>query len=414
VPIGPWPNIRTTYPPPWWQLFIGEDPMGAEGDRYDFDAAFERTCRELQQSEPLTYFSEFRGLLVTRSGWDRDALMLYFEPRHVPGGHTRASRNDFVVCGLGRKWSDRPPAVEATSEFQSLVLIDGKGQGKHRGRCPAGRTVALADGPQATFAAGDAAWAYGHVLVSADHEPAEPIGLTPNDSRLAKSRLPWMSRPWSFLPNWATGCKPAPRQPGGPAKDPGGHGYWIPYNPVQYAYRTVGLVRGAHPYVLVVDDLRKDDEEHEYAWQMQIQEDLKVEKALCGGAQQGRAAIDLTLRDDQGRCCLVRVFEAGDRPADAELLAASGFDVYRYEHRGVQKHHHRLLLPVRSVVGRFKVLIFPYRESTHLPQTTFSADGTRLTVKAGAHTDLFRFTTGEDGRTRVALQRDGSVVAEVK
>ena len=69
----------------------------------------------------------------------------------APGGHTRASRNGFVVCDLGRAWSTRPMAVEATSEFQSVVLIDGKGQGKRGGRCPAGRTVALADAPQAPF-----------------------------------------------------------------------------------------------------------------------------------------------------------------------------------------------------------------------------------------------------------------------
>ena len=147
-------------------------------------------------------------------------------------------------------------------------------------------------------------------------------------------------------------------------------------------------------------------------WKQQLSNDRRTSRVSSRPANRPNPITSETQGSNeslaQGSLC------AGDRPADAELLAASGFDVYRYEHRGVQKHHHRLLLPVRSVVGRFKVLIFPYRESTDLPQTTLSADGSRLTVRIGTASDLFRFTTGEDGRTRVVLQRDGSVVAEVK
>ncbi|MFC1806338.1 hypothetical protein ACFL09_05090, partial [Planctomycetota bacterium] len=143
---GGWPNIRTTYPP-LWDLFVADDPIGAQGAAYDFDAALDRVMAQLRKDEPLTYFSDYRGLLVARSAWDREALFLYFEPRHVPGGHTRASRNEFVLAAHGRVWAHRTVAVEDTSELHSVVLIDGKGQGKSGGRCPAGRTVAFADTP---------------------------------------------------------------------------------------------------------------------------------------------------------------------------------------------------------------------------------------------------------------------------
>ena len=413
--VGKWLNVRTTYPPPYHSLLVADDPAGAAGGKYDWNAAFVKLLAHLRETnEPLTYFSDYRGLLTARSAWRADAVMLYFEPRNVPGGHTRASRNDFVVCGLGRKWSDRPPAVEATSEFQSIVLIDGKGQGKSGGRCPAGRTVALADEPLATFAAGDAADAYGHVLVSADHKQAKPIDVSPNDSRLSASRLPWMARPWRVLPNWATGCKPATREPGKPSRDPGGHGFWMPYNPVERAFRTCGLVRGASPYVVVVDDVRKDREPHEYAWQMQIQPDLKVTKALRAGAGVGGAALDLTLADGTGRRCLVRVLAAGDKPIDADVLKAAGLDVYEYERRGKKYRHNRLLVPVRSAVGRFRVLIFPYRQGTEPPGTAWSADGRTLTVEIGKQKDTFTFTDAADGRTRLALKRGGKHLLTLK
>ncbi len=44
-------------------------------------------------------------------------------------------------------------------------------------------------------------------------------------------------------------------------------------NPVRYAFREAGLVRGAHPYALITDDIKKDDATHTYKWLMQLEED---------------------------------------------------------------------------------------------------------------------------------------------
>jgi len=404
---GGWPNIRTSYAP-GWDLFVADDPMGAEADRYDFDAALETLLGRLAKDEPLTYFSDYRGLMVTRSAWARNALHLYFEPRHVPGGHTRASRNEFVFSALGRVWAHRTVAVEDTSELHSVPLIDGKGQGKAGGRCPAGRTVALADTPVATFAAADAAWAYGHVLVPADRKGAMPVEVRPNDPRLTRSRLPWMSRPWSFLPNWATGCKPAP------GRDPGGHGYWVPYNPVAYAYRTVGLVRGEHPYVLIVDDIRKDDARHLYEWLMQVPDDLKLARTPAAKTPAG-SVVDLVLADDQGRRLLLRVLAAGADAAEAQLTRAeSKLETYEKEARGRTTKHRRIVLPLRAVTGAYKVLLLPHRDGQDLPATTWSRDRAKLTVAWPDQKDEYAFVTGKDGRTRLALDRGGRRVLDIE
>merc|ERR1712242_233678 len=48
------------------------------------------------------------------------------------------------------------------------------------------------------------------------------------------------------------------------------------YNPVKYAFRTVVLVRGANPYVLVVDDIQHNDSAvHEYniSWMVRPSQD---------------------------------------------------------------------------------------------------------------------------------------------
>lgn len=48
------------------------------------------------------------------------------------------------------------------------------------------------------------------------------------------------------------------------------------WNPVQKAFRTAALVRGNHPYVLMVDDIRKDDSSHLYEWAMHLPPDLEI------------------------------------------------------------------------------------------------------------------------------------------
>jgi hypothetical protein len=61
---------------------------------------------------------------------------------------------------------------------------------------------------------------------------------------------------------------------------------------VKYAYRTAGLVRGKHPYVLVVDDIRKDDQTHEYEWLMQVPDDLELDAVMTSGMEAGRVALN--------------------------------------------------------------------------------------------------------------------------
>ncbi len=50
----------------------------------------------------------------------------------------------------------------------------------------------------------------------------------------------------------------------------------------------------------------------------------------------GTPALDLTLADDEGRRCLVRVLAAGDEPLGPALLQASGLNV-RESERGTAK-----------------------------------------------------------------------------
>ena len=388
---GQWPNIRTTYAPGWWSLFVSEDPLGAKGADYDFAKAYRAVLRQLQKAEPLSYYSDYRGLMTTRSAWTPDAAMLYFEPRNVPGGHTRASRNEFVFAAHGRVWATRTVAVEDTSRKHSVIMVDGKGQGH---QCPQGRTVALADTPEATFCSGDATWAYSF---RAGHDDDLPVEVTPNNSRLTPSPLPWMDKPWSFLPAWNTGHR------GG-----GRHGRWARHNPVRYAFRAAGLVRGASPYALIIDDCRKDDETHLYEWQMQLADDVELAAIKRGKDDNDQLLLDLLLKETEGnRRLLVRVLSSGSNRAEsAATHEGARLEIYD---GGDQRHSllsKRLVLPLRAVTASFKVMLYPYREGEPLPSSQWDANRTTLTIASGTQTDTFTFRQLEDGRTVFNLKAD--------
>ena len=397
---GPWPNVRTTYAPRWSDLFQATDPLGAEGDAYDFDAAYDRVLENLREHEPLTWFSDYRGVFTTRSAWTRDAAFLYVEPRHVHGGHTRASRGEFVFAADGRVWARRTEAVESDSAVHSVVLIDGKGQGPFR--CVPARTLAVRDAPAATFIAADLTWPYSRVTCPPGDEGAEPVPVTPNQSRLEASPLPWMDKPWVFLPLWNSGKKPVAG--GEPSYNSREHHHWKPYNPVKYAYRTAGLVRGPHPYALIVDDLRKDDAAHTYLWQMHVPEDVTL-ASRTAPASAKTGVVDLVLAEADGpRRLLVRVLAAGTVPREAAHVRENArLEVYKTERRGKMYTFPRLVLPLEAATATFRVLLYPHRKDEPLPETAWSNDGRSLTVTCDGRTDTIEFSVGEDGRTRLAL-----------
>ena len=49
----------------------------------------------------LAFASQERGLIITRSGFDENALAMNFHVRQDMGGHMYGDRNSFTLSGLG-------------------------------------------------------------------------------------------------------------------------------------------------------------------------------------------------------------------------------------------------------------------------------------------------------------------------
>lgn len=379
-----------------------------------------------------TFFCPERALLMTRSDWSKDAVQLNLHVRQANGGHPFADRNAIMVAGAGRIWSPNGYASFRTDQ-NSVVCIDGQTQHE----TVAGRLVDYADSPSATFATGDAKYpwdwrwrtldnrkgTYTAAMVRADQVEV-PAGWelekhTTNDFSFLKLPYAYLDIPLSETIHWiqpAGAVRPLARQPN---------------YPVQKAYRTAGLIRGDHPYILVIDDIKKDDTIHHYDWTLALENDIQIVKVTQTNAHEldviltgfdpdqsqprSKEALTATLAPDTAipagqPMLLVRVLNrtidsqtAGTTPKIEEQPASGA----KYQPLRVLK------IPADAVSPDFKVLLYPYRQGAPLPTTFWDARRTAVRVNFGATKDVITFTPGSLGKTNIAITRDGAPLINV-
>jgi hypothetical protein len=271
---------------------------------------------------------------------------------------------------------------------RSVILIDGHGPGYAMGR-----SVGLSDQPDATFIATDTKTAFDWTTGGNNRFPkgGVPSPFTGNDFRLNKSPKPWMNISWSDLPNWQTSKK--------------GSELWLPNYPVERAFRTAGLVRGKHPYALVMDDYQKDTEPHTYDWGMILEDDV-VQVSATGKDMvlgEGKTGPD-------ARYLLVRVLNANGLEDDS--ISLGKYDVPNPPLKPISMN--RLSVQVKAIAPDFRTLLFPYHEGEEQPKTQWNTDKTKLSIAWSDQIDSVEFTKPTDGRTRVRIVRGGQTLAELK
>jgi hypothetical protein len=185
-----------------------------------------------------------------------------------------------------------------------------------------------------------------------------------------------------------------------------------PYNPMETAFRTVHAVRGAFPYVLFCDDLRKDGREHLYEWNMTLPGDVELLSSNANG--------DLIFgRYDTPRTAKTMFSyqpelqyqpKKGDPLLLIRVLNRNGAATLPTPHYERFEGWSKVSIPTIAVEPDFRILVYPHRSGDPLPATEWNDDRTRLSVAFPKQRDDYRFGSTDGGRTVLAQERDGAVV----
>jgi hypothetical protein len=188
--------------------------------------------------------------------------------------------------------------------------------------------------------------------------------------------------------------------------------HYRPYNPMETAFRTVHAVRGAYPYVLFCDDLRKDGREHLYEWNMTLPGDIELLKStntgdlIFGRYDTPRAAKTMFSYQPE----LSYQPKKGDPLLLIRVLNRNGEATMPTPHYERFEGWSKVSIPTIAVEPDFRILVYPHRSGDPLPVTEWNEGRTRLAVTFPKQQDAYRFARTDGGRTVLAQERDGKPV----
>lgn len=379
------------------------------GGDYSSKVGLEDQLKEI--SPPLDYFCPQRLLVESRSDWSTEALQFMVHAQQMFSAHPRHGHGKFLLNGLGRPWtyhakiadSAGPLGHVADSEHYSTVRVDGVGTGYQNSR-----GVDFVSKPEAMFVSVDNTFTFtwetnpkpktepvwenwgAEILVSQMRPLYQPDRPFPGNSK-SLDDLP----DWDYPGHVGTATRTTP---------PLVHRF-----PVAHAFRTAGLVRGKHPYAVIVDDIRKSPRDagekatqHNYDWIFILQPDLSI------ASQTDREVV---LKEKDGpRRLLIRALEIeGGRPVLGKI---EDFPGYGWSDRVFERFHgKRLLISSRSVEPRFKFLLYPFREGDPLPKTDWKNG--KASIAWDDQQDTLSFSQQPNGLTSIRFDRGGQNILQI-
>ena len=409
------------------------------------------TLEEVAQAKQLglTKFDPFTGFAISRNGWRENDLNLVFHTFTIGDGHYHAAANTFMLSALGRVWANSPGYHVTLGDAQQQVLIQvdsqatdaskgyiGQGPGSYDYAGNAGSKPGtpfhgvlldvLEDSKgQYTWFSGDAKPAYDFLNKRNDLDPKK---FPPSPTNIPASYLIIPGFTNALIPSDVTALT-----------DPALFAKAYPYNPVNYAFRSILTVRGKDqvmPYVLIIDDIKKDGQLRNYRWSMNnsigfgssegVFVDVKKNSVysslfISPGATPTDAVlyheIDAGTAPNLPRLLVRDVSEQSARnqpnitiddrpilPGVTPTLASNltyGVDNNSGKFSFVPTR--RLFIDRNNVIEpKFKILLFPFGSGNALPITSWDATNTVLTVKVGNQTDTITFdSSNADHRTRL-------------
>ncbi len=356
---------------------------------------------------PVNYLDAGRAMLCARSSWDRSAAWLQFICDQQRTAHMQMEIGSFLLTSHGRPWAQFIRANDSVgaSSYHNVLLIDGVEQEG------LGRMVAVGQSDGACFATADWAPAYNRFVTDRDRSP------TLNDFRpLTPIKAPYADMKDAI--DWRNGWLKHPVPADWEA---------TPVCDVTHAFRTVGMVRGPRPYVLVIDDVQKPPSAagqavHLYEWFMQTPNDVVV-ASMSNREIAEFAFLDIVLASendvtgdgfmghkqirDRAPVLLVRLLKINtDRKHHVPLpgVLETWNNVPSWPNTELKPIGKRLKIQTWAVKPDFRILLYPHRHGEPMPKTTWENNHQRLRVVFPDQMDEFDFTYLPGGRPTFTLK----------
>ena len=370
---------------------------------------------------PLTWKDDQRGYVETRNSWRKDDLHVGFVCKQdfYYGGHEGSENNRLTLWKDGINWiKDNNMLATKATFLQNMLTVDGKG-------CHwppvSGTWLGVKETPEGLVASGDGKDGYSFYKSMQVHPLSFPSSKIPYYAPFAEGNFD-LSRDLQVA-----------FEPGTIKHNDGyahtDYGAWSgetrlvenyrKWNTMEQAYRTVQVTRGANPYVLVIDDARKDGKVHSFEWNVSVPLDIDLvdvttpevqfQNTEPSGIRMGDIILGKSSSSRSNRTnktqfqkreplCLIRVLW---RNTDF------GFPVPRFEKL---EGYNQVTIPAVSASPEFRVMIYPYKYGDPLPKTTWNKDRTELTVTINTQTDVYHFGQTDSGRTVLTMEKEGKKV----
>jgi hypothetical protein len=412
-----------------------------------YDTDWKKTARsDLKAS--LDFIDPQQGIVSGYSENSKDAVWMNMmvRPNHYMGaGHHHADAGMFHFSADSVNWITESPFQKTyDGRFHNEVLIDGIAEPDAlQGRADWLGTLVK---PQGVFAAADLknsyTWVWANQFILFDTEEWGPrpdqfewfVSRDPAAVKAFQGTQRYKMRPW-----WPTGI----------------FSNWFPvlqrkYNPVEYAYRSAGLIRGQHSYGLVVDDIKKDDKVHLYQWSampgagvwaaetpngfspnMLVLTKQGDERAHAGArrfrTKTGDPMLLICLLGGQGAPAS---FETG--PSKAKKFALDPYKALaekenlpvsspiRIETQGdgpldntnqIQSFYDRIVGGCYSKEAHFRTLLIPFHQGEKLPEISYSNNV--AIIKWDDQQDRIIFNINNQNRTFFGVERNGARIIEL-
>jgi hypothetical protein len=196
-----------------------------------------------------------------------------------------------------------------------------------------------------------------------------------------------------------------------------------PFNPMQYVFRTTGLVRGAHSYGFVADDLKKDDSKHLYQWAAMLNGGVWQAEVpglppnqvvlawRTGDPKLESGAVKPAITPETGDplllVCAVGLQADGDSSQPlAKVETAPG----PADKKGNAQYFDRLMISRKDVSAAFRVLLIPFHSGGEIPDVRFDEASQTASIRWRDQVDEITFAPDGAHRSVVTIRRGGTEI----